>query len=307
MKKILSSLAIIAAILLLRTTTVSAAGKITLSPNSSSINEGQSQAISVQLDMPITPGNQVSLSIISSNPETATISPSSLMFNSSDWWQTKSFNVVVPANGTYGDTRNILVLATASSGMAYYSGYGSTATVHVTDMTAEPGTSDPQDPPDEQPPDEEDSVEETPNETPEQTGNTGIPYGEDALVADDSHMYDAVDSASKLTSKELRAKRANAPTMTRLADAFTPGQVSAKQLFINYLVLLSIAAGLAGAWLYIRRSIWWRRQEGRDVRWFYRNIFGKQKPPAKKSKKKAKTKGGQRRAGRASTRRRRRP
>ncbi len=252
--------------------TVHAAGKITLTPVSPAISEGQSQVIGINLDAAIPAGRQVTLSIISSNPETAMISPATISFTSADWSQTKYFTVNVPANGTYGDTRNILIFATASSNMAYYNGFGGGANLQVADTTPEPGTYNPVDPPD--------SPDGQAEETPQYSGDPSAPYVEDVITGQSADQGMAASRQNGLSEYDLSTNGLQSTPVSaaqRVVDAVLPGHTVPSETLSKALIGLTILFPLLVAGIvFIRRQAWWRRQAGRDRRWFYRHMPRKQ-------------------------------
>lgn len=275
-------------IVIINPTFVMAAGKITLSPAYTSLNEGQSQNISIQLDNQIIatpPGNYVTLSITSSNPETVQINPSSITYAAHEWSQIKTFTVQVPHNGTYGDSRNVLIMARATSGSQYYNGNAGGATLQIADMTAQPGTSPPQDPVE---PPEDTQVDETP-----MAGSEDVDVSEDKTRTGGSPAPAINNEIALSTSKPAEANRSvlsplgefNDTNAGRLKDMLIPGKRPLQQTLLVYSMITILASLLAATLLYVKRRTWWRRQEARDVRWYYRHASKKPiNKPAKKSK-----------------------
>lgn len=284
MKKLISTLIIAVLVgLTIGQSEVFAAGKITLSPATPAILEGQSQAFGIQLDTALPAGRQVTITITSSNPETATMLPSSIVFTSADWFQTKYFTADVPHNGTYGDTRNIMILARVNSNMAYYDGFAGTASLHVTDMTPEPGESEPQDPPpaDDDPEEEIDQEEETTSNNP--TTENEVAYDRGTGYAAPQYLTTAQADKTWPGDSNLNSQTALAK-IGRITDVFTPGQKPIWQIVLWYLGLATCMLLLILIPLNLRRKKWWGRQRARDLRWYYRHVPSAQKPSPRKKK-----------------------
>lgn len=277
---------------------VFAANKITITPATAAIQEGQSQVYGIQLDSAITGGQQVVISITSSNPETATMIPSSITFTSSDWFQVKYFTADVPLNGTYGDSRNILIIARSTSGMSYYNGYAGSANLQVTDTTPEPGESEPLDPPvDDQEDDEDDqptddSEQEDQNEpvpTEEQVGQEQGPSKTASPYLGTTQPSNNWPGDADLESSAMLAR------IGWFTDVLVPGKRPVWHLVVGYALLTTLLALLVAWLIYFRRAKWWGRQRARDLRWFYRHrASGKPAPRLKSTtgKRRAKEKQG---------------
>lgn len=244
--------------------------------------EGQTQVIGITLES--APGASVTLTVTSSNPETVTISPSIVTFAAHEWNQTKNFSVIVPHNGFYGDTRNVIIMARASSAASAYNGIAGSASVHLTDMTPPPGYNDPQNPQNSED-DEDTDTSETINETPNiQT---------DDLINSNSTNEATLERASPedWQSANLGVADRMGRNLQLFTDGLVPGRTSARQTFVSYFLLSSLALSAAALYILVRRRLWWQRQQARDERWHYRH---QQKPatktPAKKKRAKPKTK-----------------
>lgn len=270
-------------VLFLRTITLFAVGAVTLSPSSSSMNEGQSRVIGISLGS--NPGSSVTFTITSSNPETVNISPGSITYLASEWAQTKNFTVTVPLNGTYGDTRNVIIMAKASSASQEYNGIAGGATVHVTDMTAEPGSSDPQDPPDPEDPveeEEDDPVSEA--ETPITQTSTQTEQQEAAEAAETYRRLNETELASQDDISLKQAISSPSASLSWLKDGLVTGDVSAQHRALAYTIFLLFMTLGVGLIILYERKHWWLRQESKTLRWQYRHPQPKRKTTHTKKK-----------------------
>jgi hypothetical protein len=247
--------------------TVFAVNKITLSPVSASVSEGQAQTITVKLDQPIGTGNTVSMYITSSNPDSVSIVPNTVIFTASEWNNTKSFTVTALTNQTYGDTRNVLLIASASSGSVYYNGYTTGASLHIADTTPAPSTSAPQDPP---PHEDDDPVTETPPEEDEElpdpvppiTTSSGSRQPDRIIYYAGSPAYPQADNAPTTDGSNWEA----------ITSFIVPPDAPLQQKIgaVTAAILALIAACIAPI-VFLRRKVWVRRQKAKHLRWMYRH------------------------------------
>lgn len=119
------------------------AAKVTFSPASVSLTEGQSQVVQVTLDEPIVCGDpeatcDVSIAISTDSPDRVTIDTSPVVFADTEWAQTFTFTITaVDDNLVNGDiTPTVTALTTSSS--EYYSDFTPTLAITVIDNDTAP-------------------------------------------------------------------------------------------------------------------------------------------------------------------------
>jgi hypothetical protein len=118
-------------------------GKISSTPATLTLQEGNSTTTTIELDSPIicgasSPSCQVSLTFSSSDPSLVTFSPSSLTWSYSQWSQIKTFTISVLADQTYKGNQSISVSATAVSASEYYSGFTLSVSVSTIEIDRSP-------------------------------------------------------------------------------------------------------------------------------------------------------------------------
>jgi hypothetical protein len=117
--------------------------KISSTPATLTLQEGNSTTTTIELDSPIicdapSPSCQVSLTFSSSDPSLVTFSPSSLTWSYSQWSQIKTFTISVLADRTYKGNQSISVSATAVSASEYYSGFTLSVSVSTIEIDRSP-------------------------------------------------------------------------------------------------------------------------------------------------------------------------
>jgi hypothetical protein len=287
MKKLPALLAALSLMILALTNSrvVFAANKVSLTPTSSSVSEGQSVTITIRLDQPIIatpPGNVVNLQIVSSNPLTTQISPSTVAYTAGEWAQPKNFTVTVPDNDVYGDSRNVLFTVTATSGSVYYNGYVAGASVYVTDMTPVPSYN----PPGETPADDPYTYPLPPKDTVEDEPIVkNDPVATATTTPKDTTVVKAARTEQGLT--ESKVEQQNNTLFETSFFGYFSSTASASQKTVGYLVLALVTVlALLLPLLFLRRQRWLRRQRARHMRWMERNSKKAQTIPRRPSLKK---------------------
>jgi len=119
----------------------SAVPRISSTPATLTLQEGNSTTTTLALDEPIIcPGSpcQVSLTFSSSDPSLVTFSPSTLTWLSTDWTQTRTLSISALADQTYKGNQSISVSATAVSASEYYSGFRLSVSVSTIEVDRSP-------------------------------------------------------------------------------------------------------------------------------------------------------------------------
>jgi hypothetical protein len=119
----------------------SAVPRISSTPATLTLQEGNSTTTTIALDEPIIcPGApcQVSLTFSSSDPSLVTFSPSTLTWLSTDWTQTRTLSISALADQTYKGNQSISVSATAVSASEFYSGFRLSVSVSTIEVDRSP-------------------------------------------------------------------------------------------------------------------------------------------------------------------------
>jgi len=119
----------------------SAVPRISSTPATLTLQEGNSTTTTIVLDEPIIcPGSpcQVSLTFSSSDPSLVTFSPSTLTWLSTDWTQTRTLSISALADQTYKGNQSISVSATAVSASEFYSGFTLSVSVSTIEIDRSP-------------------------------------------------------------------------------------------------------------------------------------------------------------------------
>jgi hypothetical protein len=123
------------------------AQKVSKSPPSVTLTEGQSTTIDLALNAPIIcsgspPVCDVQLPFTSSNPSQVTVSPNPVVWNSTDWSQLRTLTITALDDGTYSGDRTVTVSTAAVSSSLYYSGFAVSipVTVHNINQAPTPAT-----------------------------------------------------------------------------------------------------------------------------------------------------------------------
>jgi hypothetical protein len=121
-----------------------AAGKISFTPDTISLNEGSSQVVSVQLDSPITAPQtetpSLDVALVSSDPARVSVNPSALHFSANDWSQAKTFTISAVDDGVYNNGESVTISLSATSNAEYYSGVTASLPVALVDIDPVPAT-----------------------------------------------------------------------------------------------------------------------------------------------------------------------
>ena len=115
--------------------------RISSTPATLTVQEGNSTTITIALDEPIIcpgPPCQVSLTFSSSDPNLVTFSPSTLTWLSTDWTQTRTLSISALADQTYKGNQSISVSATAVSASEFYSGFRLNVSVSTIEIDRSP-------------------------------------------------------------------------------------------------------------------------------------------------------------------------
>jgi len=104
------------------------AQKVSVSSNLLAISENTFQNVQLRLDAPIicpggAPTCEVDVTFTSSDPTHISFSPSTVVWLSSEWSQTRTLKVTVTSDGIYNSGASITAHATAVSNSVYYSGF----------------------------------------------------------------------------------------------------------------------------------------------------------------------------------------
>jgi hypothetical protein len=121
-----------------------AATRVSSSPASATVAEGDSQVFTISLDEPIIasiPGQDfVNLNITSSDPGRVSITPNPVSFASNEWFLQKTFTVTALTNDVPNDSKVVTLTLTAVSGSEYYSGFALPIALTITDTSPAPVT-----------------------------------------------------------------------------------------------------------------------------------------------------------------------
>lgn len=123
------------------TLSVSAAGKITASPSSATVNEGASQIVQIQLTQPIicpTPPEEevckVDVNFSSSDPSRVSISPSSVTYLYNEWAQPRTVTVTTTRDFIHTPNLPVTITMTGAGTSPYYDGAISTFTITLNNL-----------------------------------------------------------------------------------------------------------------------------------------------------------------------------
>ena len=113
-----------------------ALSKIGSSPETSMLNQGQTEQITVTLDTPIIcsdpgPSCDVELNFASSDPNSISIDNPTLTWSQSQWYEPMQFNVTALAPSDCATSETDTISATAVSNAEYYSGFQTSFTVTI--------------------------------------------------------------------------------------------------------------------------------------------------------------------------------
>ena len=122
-----------------------AAGKVSPAPASSGVTEGQSYDVDFTLNAPIivpmgSPDPDVTLSFTPADPSRLSFSPSTIEWDPTQWFETRTLQVTAVHDGVYDASNTDVVQVTATSGSVYYNGYNTSFTVMITDIDPAPTT-----------------------------------------------------------------------------------------------------------------------------------------------------------------------
>jgi hypothetical protein len=121
--------------------TALAGGKVSSSPSSVTINEGDSQNVTIKLDAPIIcpdPGTcDVSLSFNSSDAQVSA-TPYPIVYLAPEWTQFRTLTIHTTTNGIYTGNKNVTLTATTVSNSVYYNGFVITIPVTLVDVDPPP-------------------------------------------------------------------------------------------------------------------------------------------------------------------------
>lgn len=121
--------------------------KISVSPATTTVNEGSSDVFSIMLNEPIipnTPPAYLDINVTSSDPSRLSIDPNPVVYTASDWYAVETFTVNALPNDVYGDSEAITLTLTADSNSEYYNGFVTTSTILINDTTPAPSQPQPQ-------------------------------------------------------------------------------------------------------------------------------------------------------------------
>ena len=123
-----------------------AAAKIESVSNNISITEGRSQTVQLRLNEPIICSDpeatcDVSLVFTSSDPSKATVSSTPIVWNYTDWAQTRMITIQTLNDGQHSANQSLSIHATAVSNSEYYSGFQVTVPFTVIDAPDFTGSS----------------------------------------------------------------------------------------------------------------------------------------------------------------------
>ncbi len=110
------------------------------------LNEGDTQAVQLQLSAPIIcPGGvnpcNVIVNYVASDPSRVSISPSSVTWANTQWAQVQTIDVTAVNSGTFNNGITDTITGTAISGAVYYSGYQDIFTASINSVPAPPAPS----------------------------------------------------------------------------------------------------------------------------------------------------------------------
>ena len=122
-----------------------AAGRVSPSPATSGVTEGQSYDVVFTLDAPIIapmgdPNPSVTLTFTPQDPSRLSFSPPTIEWDASAWFQTRTLQVTAVHDGIHDASNVDVVQVTATSDAEYYSNYTTSFTVNITDIDPGPPT-----------------------------------------------------------------------------------------------------------------------------------------------------------------------
>ena len=121
-----------------------AVGRVSPAPASSTVTEGQSYDVVFTLDAPIIaisdPDPNVTLSLTPDDPSRLTLSPTTVEWDASEWFQPRTLHVTAVADGIHDLSNTDVVHVATTSESEYYSGFATSFTVNITDIDPAPTT-----------------------------------------------------------------------------------------------------------------------------------------------------------------------
>ena len=122
-----------------------AAGKVSPSPASAGVTEGQSYDVDFTLNAPIivpmgSSDPDVTLSFTPTDPSRLSFSPSTIEWDPTQWFETRTLQVTAVHDGIYDASNTDVVQVTATSGPVYYNGYNTSFTATINDIDPVPTT-----------------------------------------------------------------------------------------------------------------------------------------------------------------------
>ena len=119
----------------------SALPRISSTPSTISLQEGNSTTTSIALDEPIicpTSPCQLSLTFTSSDATLVSVTPSTLTWLDTEWSQTRTLTISAISDRTYRGNQSISLSATAVSASEYYSGFQVSISVSTIEIDRSP-------------------------------------------------------------------------------------------------------------------------------------------------------------------------
>ena len=122
-----------------------ASGRVSPSPASSGVTEGQSYNVVFTLDEPIiapmgSPDPNVTLTFTPADPSRLSLSPPTIEWTPSEWFPPRTLQVTAVHDGIHDVSNTDVVQVTTTSGSEYYSGFVTSFTVVITDVDPTPTT-----------------------------------------------------------------------------------------------------------------------------------------------------------------------
>jgi len=119
----------------------SALPRISSTPSTISLQEGNSTTTSIALNQPIicpTSPCQLSLTFTSSDATLVSVTPSTLTWLDTEWSQTRTLTISAISDRTYRGNQSISLSATAVSASEYYSGFQVSISVSTIEIDRSP-------------------------------------------------------------------------------------------------------------------------------------------------------------------------